>query len=68
MSDPVRFAQAAGRLAGVAGWLLGWSPDAFWAATPAELGAVLRVARGEDAAVDGLDSENLARLRAMFPD
>ena len=31
------FADAAGRLAGLAGVLLGWPPAMFWAATPAEL-------------------------------
>ncbi|WP_409593589.1 phage tail assembly chaperone [Sphingobium sp. SA2] len=36
-----RFAEGARRLAGVAGWLLGWRPEEFWRATPAELAAVL---------------------------
>ncbi len=63
------FAEAAGRLAGVAGWLLGWRPDEFWRATPAELAAVLRAARGEDAAEDaGIDGGELARLMAVMPD
>ena len=31
------FAEAAARLAGMAGAVLGWSPDRFWRATPAEL-------------------------------
>ncbi|WP_294137609.1 phage tail assembly chaperone [Sphingobium sp.] len=62
------FAQGAARLAGVAGWLLGWRPDEFWRATPAELAVVLRAARG-DAVVDaGVDGAVLDRLRAMFPD
>lgn len=39
MSD--RFTPAAGRLAGLAGRLLGWRPDEFWQATPAELAAIL---------------------------
>ena len=42
------FFKAAARLAGVAGWLLGWRPDEFWRATPAELEAVLRAAKGEE--------------------
>jgi hypothetical protein len=33
----VSFAEAAQRAAGAATGLLGWSPDAFWRATPAEL-------------------------------
>lgn len=64
-----RFAEAAGRLAGVAGWLLGWRPDEFWRATPAELAAVLRAARGEDGAEEaGVDGGELARLMAVMPD
>jgi hypothetical protein len=35
------FADAAARLAGLVPRLLGWSPDAFWNATPAELAAIL---------------------------
>ena len=31
----------ASRLAGLAGRLLGWRPDTFWNATPAELAAIL---------------------------
>lgn len=62
------FADAAGRLAGVAGWLLGWRPDEFWRATPAELAAVLRAARGDDAPGDGVDGGELARLMGAMPD
>ncbi|MBS0255824.1 MAG: phage tail assembly chaperone [Proteobacteria bacterium] len=36
-----RFGPAARRLAGLAGQLLGWRPDEFWRATPAELAAIL---------------------------
>ena len=53
-----RFAEAAGRLAGIAGWLLGWRPDEFWRATPAELASVLRAARGQEA----LGGEALVRV------
>ena len=40
-SDARRFGPGAGRLAGLTARMLGWLPDQFWAATPAELGAVL---------------------------
>lgn len=63
-----RFADAAGRLAGVAGWLLGWRPDEFWRATPAELAAVLRAARGEEAEEAGVDGAELGRLMGVMPD
>ncbi|HEY0043761.1 MAG TPA: phage tail assembly chaperone [Allosphingosinicella sp.] len=60
------FAEAAGRLAGVAGALLGWRPDEFWRATPAELGAVLAAMLPE--AAEGMGAGELARLSALFPD
>lgn len=45
-----KFADAARRLAGAAALALGWRPEEFWRATPAELAAVfdaLRDARSE---------------------
>lgn len=71
-----RFAADAGRLAGVAGWLLGWTPDAFWQSTPAELAAVLRalaeagaeLGAGTNDAPAPPDAPMLARLKEMFPD
>jgi hypothetical protein len=63
-----RFAACAARLAGVAGWLLGWRPEEFWRATPAELACVLRAARGEDAPGEGVDGAELARLMGAMPD
>lgn len=59
------FAEAAVRLAGVTGAVLGWRPDEFWRATPAELAAVLKalVPEGDAATADDLD-----RLKEMFPD
>lgn len=35
------FGAAALRLSGQAALLAGWAPDTFWAATPAELAAIL---------------------------
>ena len=60
------FAESAGRLAGVAGALLGWRPDEFWRATPAELAAVFEALAGDGAA--GADGAELARLMARYPD
>ena len=63
------FFKMAARLAGVAGWLLGWRPDEFWRATPAELESVLRAAAGEeDEARLGMDRGELERLRGEMPD
>jgi hypothetical protein len=61
------FGESAGRLAGLAGALLGWRPDEFWRATPAELACVVRAmggGEGEQAA----GYADLARLKEMFPD
>jgi len=60
------FSDAAGRLAGTAGALLGWRPDEFWAATPAELAAVLIAMAGDD--LPAASAHDLARLKEMFPD
>jgi uncharacterized phage protein (TIGR02216 family) len=62
----MRFEDSAARLAGVAGALLGWRPDEFWRATPAELAAVLAALLPE--AGEGVERGELARLMEMFPD
>ncbi|MEN2786488.1 phage tail assembly chaperone [Sphingomonas qilianensis] len=61
------FVERAGALAGFAGAFLGWAPDAFWGATPAELLAVVSALRG-DAAAAPPDDATIARLREAFPD
>lgn len=58
--------EAASRLAGGAGAVLGWSPDAFWQATPTELGAVIGAIVGQT--VVPPDGATLARLKEAFPD
>lgn len=63
-----RFADGAARLAGLAGALLGWRPDEFWQATPAELAAVLRAMAGRAADGPVAGAGDLARLKEMFPD
>jgi hypothetical protein len=40
MTETRTFAAAAGRLAGLIPRALGWRPQAFWDATPAELAAI----------------------------
>lgn len=63
------FAEGAVRLAGFAGAVLGWNPDAFWRATPAELAAVVTGAGGgAEAAVTPPDAITLAAMREAFPD
>jgi uncharacterized phage protein (TIGR02216 family) len=64
------FGGGAARLAGVAGWLLGWRPETFWRATPQELACVLRAARGEEEGGGGagVDGAELERLMGAMPD
>lgn len=59
------FGEGAGRLAGLAGALLGWPPAVFWAATPAELAAVLNALAPQSETVG---ADDLARLKEMYPD
>jgi hypothetical protein len=49
----------------LAGALLGWRPDEFWSATPAELAGVLGAMAPEQVTAS---SDDLARLKEMFPD
>ena len=60
------FAARAAGAGGIAGAALGWTPDAFWRATPAELAAVVAAIAGERAAPP--DAATFARLREAFPD
>lgn len=61
------FGGPARRLLGLAALLLGWRPAEFWAATPAELAAILEAWSGGAAASD-MDAGALARLKEQFPD
>jgi len=66
-----RFAPVARRLAGLAGWHLGWSPAQFWAATPDEMETIVRAMLGvEDGAAGAAPPSRaaVARLQEMFPD
>ncbi|WP_428678803.1 phage tail assembly chaperone [Sphingopyxis sp.] len=61
------FGSAALVLAGVTARVLGWRPDDFWMATPADVAAVLaawREGRGDG----GLDRMGLAAMMEQFPD
>ena len=60
------FSQSAARLAGLAGAVLGWRPEEFWRATPAELAAVLTALAGDEAEPAG--KADLERLLEMYPD
>jgi len=57
-----RFGPAALRLSAVAARALGWRPAEFWAATPAELVAILAPPL-PDAAFDRADLERLMEMQ-----
>lgn len=60
------FTETARLLAGQTALLLGWRPDEYWNATPAELMAILNaMPRPEDDAADG---SMLSALMEQFPD
>jgi uncharacterized phage protein (TIGR02216 family) len=62
------FAESAARLSGFAGAVLGWSPGAFWRATPAELEAVVGALTGGADDTAPPDADMIAKLREAFPD
>lgn len=59
----MRFGERAAMLSGLAARLLGWRPDEFWRATPAEMAAAFQTEMIEPVA-----STEFQRLREMFPD
>lgn len=63
-----RFAARAARLAGLAGVTFGWPPDAFWAATPAELAALVRAITGDGGAAAAVGTAELRALMEACPD
>jgi hypothetical protein len=60
------WAEAAAHLAGLTAALLGWRPDEFWNATPAELATILAALSREQG--DAADGALIARLKEQFPD
>jgi hypothetical protein len=64
--DDDLFADSAVRLAGLAGVMFGWGPDAFWRATPDELAALMRALLPEEATPP--DAGLIARLQEAYPD
>ena len=58
------FGGAAARLSSAASLLLGWRPDEFWKATPAELALAMTFAE----AIEAPDVKTIEALRRRFPD
>lgn len=66
-----RFGLAALMLAGVTARVLGWRPDDFWAATPADVATVLAAWRDGGtvgAAAEGMGRADLAAMMEKCPD
>ena len=62
------FTDTASRLAGLTALILGWRPEEFWRATPAELAGILRAASGTDGEGEGIDAAAVARMMEVWPD
>ena len=60
-----RFGAGASRLCNAAAAILGWRPDEFWNATPAELALALQA---PTAVAECPDLEAIEALRRRFPD
>jgi hypothetical protein len=60
-----RFGESAAQLSSAVAMLLGWRPDDFWNATPAELTLALQA---PEAAAEGPDLTTIEALRRRFPD
>ena len=59
-----RFGEAAARLCNAASVMLGWKPNEFWEATPAELALALDA----PGASGGPDPSTIEALKLRFPD
>lgn len=59
------FGTSAARLSGASARLLGWKPDEFWSATPAELTIALS---GGAETSGGIQRDEMEALVARFPD
>ena len=66
--EPPCFADNAARLAGQAMLLFGWTPDTFWAATPADVEMVLRAMTGPAGDTPPLGSAAMKAMMEAFPD
>lgn len=64
MSETRLFAEAAARWSGQCALMFGWRPDEFWAATPAEVGAIVDAMQGPQASAT-MSRGDLSRLIAQ---
>ena len=62
------FASSIEKLSGTVSAVLGWTPDQFWQATPAELATIFAVFAGSGPGHVPLGTEQLEKLKETFPD
>jgi len=65
------FAVLASRLSGTVSAVLGWTPEQFWNATPAELGSIFSAFADNGSGHSGqtpLGTQQLEKLKETFPD
>lgn len=68
-NDDFRLTSAS--LAGLASASLGWTPDQFWSATPAELAVIFsafETAASQQTPATPIDTNQLEKLKETFPD
>jgi uncharacterized phage protein (TIGR02216 family) len=62
------FTRTATRLAGLTGALLGWRPDEFWQATPAELATIIDALTQRTPLTEPPSQASIKALMEMYPD
>ncbi|WP_321327070.1 phage tail assembly chaperone [uncultured Parasphingorhabdus sp.] len=62
------FSSSIEKLCGTVSAVLGWTPDQFWHATPAELATIFAVFAGRGPGQAPLGTEQLEKLKETFPD
>ncbi|MEH6715313.1 phage tail assembly chaperone [Parasphingorhabdus flavimaris] len=62
------FAVSASTLSGTVSAVLGWTPEQFWEATPAELAAIFSVFADNHSGQRPLGTTQLEKLKEVFPD
>jgi Phage tail assembly chaperone protein, TAC len=62
----VNFADNALQLCGQCALLLGWRPDEFWKATPAELACILQAVTAQQETPP--DAVDIKKMMELFPD
>ncbi|WP_417593462.1 phage tail assembly chaperone [Parasphingorhabdus sp.] len=62
------FSSSIQKLSGTASAVLGWTPEQFWQATPAELATIFAAFAGSGSDSVPLGTEQFEKLKETFPD